>query len=61
MNWFDRWFAKKSKQVWEESKRPGSSLPVSRADYLNLVERVSYLERQMMNLSLYHNHTENKD
>lgn len=47
MNWFDRWFAKKSKYVWDESRKQGNGLAPSRADFDFLKTRVEDLERDM--------------
>jgi hypothetical protein len=52
MNWFDRWFAKKSKYVWDESKKQGNGLPVSRADYDYLNGQLKSLMSDYIRLNL---------
>ena len=47
MNFFDRWFAKKSKYVWDESRKQGYGLAPSRADFDFLKARVEDLEKDM--------------
>jgi hypothetical protein len=44
MNWFDKWFAKKSKFVWDECKKEGHGLAPSKADFDFLKCRVQDLE-----------------
>ena len=47
MNFFDRWFAKKSKYVWDENRKQGNGLAPSRADFDFLKARVEDLEKDM--------------
>jgi hypothetical protein len=44
MNWFDKWFAKKSKFVWDECQKEGNGLPPSKAEFDYLKSRVQHLE-----------------
>ena len=44
MNWFDKWFAKKSKYVWDESQFVAGGLTASRADIENLKIELKRLE-----------------
>ena len=47
MNWFDKWFAKKSKFVWDECKKEGNGLAPSKADFDFYKQRVQDLEREL--------------
>jgi hypothetical protein len=47
MSLFDKWFAKKSKFVWDECKKEGYSLPPSKAEFDYLKSRIQDLEVEM--------------
>jgi len=50
MNCFDKWFAKKSKFVWDECQKEGNGLPPSKAEFDYLKSRVQQLETDLHKL-----------